>query len=731
MISLKYYYEFRSLKRNTYRVEIYENTTLPLTPIDVVKSFSGLSIQFKELESKFDTVIGSGATFDLLAKTTFQFIDLYTGDIKKYQVRCYRDGAVIWIGWLNTEYYQEDFSRAKNVQIDLTASDFTILERIQYLDENMKPYEGIASLYSILTTCISKLELPFRYLYIASSITPGDIALAASESILHVEYNKNRNFYDEDYKALDCKAVIESVLKTFLLSIKQVEGDLFIYDVEALVNGTAFKKYDAQTFAYLGVEAIPTNAGQIEQIGYTSDSSTFSIIPSFNRAKLTYSTFKQSDIVEASVDSFNVSTSMKVETKADVRSGLDYSYKVEQFKNASGFSFGQQIAGYYGCPTVITPTGEYIKNESPIAGIMLYNRAASTEYQKLFYFTAKLPFLINESSDYALKIEAKILTSRVDNPIADGKTVDNNINPCVQVLVPFRLYLIEKVVPLIGSAGTPYNHTYYNSYDNTPLINGTGADRWVSFNSPQAEPQTESMLQFCDWGAATSIDNRWTGCKNIAYSKDYTGPRATPVTTDYYIPLPAGTYGELGFCIVNGTNPLPKAKTGSITPKMILMNDLKLSIVDRTTAKTIDLTDVEYTSYVNKQFKGDADDIEQVIGTNKQAFPNENGSLLQWDAAKTKYYFSRIFTKSGETAEIEKLALRTFISNYKSKTASLEVELKNTFKPLGYLTTKYIEGSKLMISGYKLNCKNDSVEVLAAEIFNDTLSINSIEYEPN
>jgi hypothetical protein len=740
MVALKYYYEFRSLKNDLYRVEIYESTVQTLTPVDVGKSFSGLALEYKEQDTKFDTVIGSGATFDLLAKTTFEFIDLYTGDIKKYQVRCYRNGAIMWVGWLNTEYYQEDFSRSRNIQIDLTASDFTILERIKYLDANSQPYEGIATLYSILTTCLSKLELPFRYIYIACSTTPSNVTLAPSETTLHAESVKNRNFYDEDYKASDCKEVIESVLRPFLLTIKQVDSDLYIYDVEAIAKGLTFKKYDAQTLAYIGTETVQTNAGQIEQIGYRSDSSTFSIVPSYNREKLTFNTFKQCNLGEAKVEVTTVSELLNTEAIADVRNSLDYSYKIDYYNKAAGFSIQNVPADekkwYH--PAIITPTGAFIKNEEPLAGIMVYPNTPKTNQNKThFELSAKLPTLMNEAGSYALKIDAQLFVSTQKNLFADKNTIDPKTKKVVQVLLPFRLYFIERVEIRGQQYGTPYNYYHYNSYTNLSLISGTGAATWEKTFSDGPQITVQSKMQFCNWGGKTSIENTWVGCKNIMYPYMYSGEYATPAFTDYCIPLPAGSYGELRFCLIQG-QPITVLSDGMVYNGMgsgidyfKMLNDIKLSIVDVQTGKEVELTDVEYTSYVNKQFKGDGDDIENTVGTNKLNFPNENGSLLEWDSVNNRYHFTRTFTKSGETAEIEMLALRTFISNYKDKTACLNLDLKSTFKPFGYLTSKYLKGSKLMISSYKQDCLNDSVEVVAVEVFEDNLSINNIEYEPN
>jgi hypothetical protein len=742
MLKLKYYYTFKSINNTAYRVEILENTELEVVAMEIANASAPFVVSYQDVESKLETVLGSGAKFAIVGKSTFEYLDLYTANIQQYQVRLLKNGSIIWAGWLDTEYYQENFSLKENIDIDLTAADFNVLERIQYLQADGKPYEGIVSFFDVLKEVLVKLGLPLTNIYIGSATTATGVTLAAAETLLHKVYAINRNYYDEDYKALDCRSVLEGILKPYCLTVKQVNNELFIYDIETLLaDNPTFKRYNATTFAYVDTVIVACNQGDLTTIGLTSSDSVYATIGSYNRLTLKYNTFKQCDLGEAKVVAENVSELVNTETVADVRNGLDYSFKIDYYNKAAGFNIQNipvdEKKWYH--PAIITPTGEMIKNEDSIAGIMMYPNTPTTNQQKTHLeLTAKLPVLINEGSSYALKISAQLFVATQKNLFADKNTIDiSRTKKIVQVLLPYRLYFIERVeYPYPLDPTSAYYH--YNSYDNLSLLNGSGKDKWTKTTSNDQQLSVRSMLQFCSWGAQASIENAWTTCKNIMYPYMYKGEFASPPFTDYCIPLPAGSYGELKFCLIQGqpitvlSDGMVYDGVGSGIDYFKLLNDIKLSIVDVQTGKEIELSDVEYNSYINKNYKNDADAIEVIQGINAEKFPNENGAMLLKNEAAGSYYFASTFTRAGATDTTEKLHLRTFISNYKVNTSALSCEVNSTIKPLGYVTySNHLPGKPLGVYGFEVNYSDEVVKICTKEILKDSIGINTITYEPN
>lgn len=733
-MKLKYYYTFKSIKNNTYRVEILEDTTVDITAKEIDYAAVGFTVNYSDVDNKLETTIGSGAKFTVIAKKTFDYIDLYTANIQQFQVRLLKDNAIIWSGWLDTEYYQEDFSINTNIDIDLTAADFNVLERIQYLKPDGSTYEGITSFFDILKTVVQKLGLPFTNMYIASSITSNEFSIGTNETILHKVFAINRNYYDEDYKALDCRKVLEGILKPFNLSIKQVNNELFIYDIETLLTANSiFKRYNTTTFSFIDSVIVNCNQGDLSNIKTTSNSSTYSNIGSYNKLKLTYSTFKESVLGDGS---FDVNTTTELSTSnitTDVRSGKDYSFKTDIYNGVNALSLYNQTSVKFR-PTILTPTGEYVQTENTVKGIALNNFESGSKGIGI-EFKKKLPVLINETGRYGLKIDASLLLLTVDNYFADGKTTTAKERG-TQALVPFKLYLIEKSEIEILSSGTPCSKNTIRSYDNLSVLEKGSGAKWVQeIKYGDEYPLTYSKLQFCSWGLQSSIANTWVNCQPILYAYNYTGERPKPLTSSFVIPLPAGSYGELHFSINDGIevfNAFGVGVVANLSIKKVLIDNIKLTIVDSVTGDEVALTDVEYNSYINKNYKDNADDIEVIQGINSEKYPNENGSILIRNTTTSSYSFANAFTKSRATDVLEKLNLRTFISNYKNKSASLTCQINNTIRPLGYVTySKYLSSVNLGLYGYEVNYEDETIDINTKEILNDTININSIIYEPN
>lgn len=734
MLKLKYYYTFKSISNTDYRVEILEDTELEVVAKEIDHASAPFVVSYQDVESKLETVIGSGAKFAIVGKSTFEYLDLYTANIQQYQVRLLKNGAIVWAGWLDTEYYQEDFSLKENIDIDLTAADFNVLERIQYLQADGKPYEGVVSFFDVLKEVLIKLGLPLTSIYIGSATTIPGVTIGANETILHKDYAISRNYYDEDYKALDCRSVLEGILKPYCLTVKQVNNELFIYDIETtLSDNPTFKRYSATTFAYVDTVIVTCNQGDIATIGLTSSESVYATIGSYNRLTLKYSTFKEPVLGDGEFDENSVSdldTSLPV---TDIRSGKDYSYKIDSYLNADSLTLHNRTQ-YEHKARFIKPIGEYVQTEKTVKGIQLKHLSYSPQSNAIS-FKAKLPLLINETSRYAIKVEAKLLTITVDNYLADGNvmTAKERGN---QALIPFKLFLTEKDEIEILSSGTPTHKRTYNCYDNLALVESGAADKWVKEQKYGDDmPITYSKMQFCEWGLQSSIANKWVNCQPIIYAYNYTGDRPKPLSSSFIIPLPAGSYGAVNFYITQGVevfNAFGVGIVANIAVKMVLIDGIKLSLVDSVTGDTIELTDVEYNSYINKQYRNDADTIEVIHGVNSEKFPNENGAILLKNETNNSYYFASTFTRAGATDTIEKLHLRTFISNYKVNTSALTCELNSTIKPLGYVTyNNHLPGKALGIYGFELNYSDEIVKISTKEILKDSIDINTITYEPN
>lgn len=241
MWNVKYYYTFKSLNENKFKVEILTEATGVTTPTEIIGAATPCVLEFPTYK-KLDIIRVSGATLRLISTEMFKFLDLGTDNIQEYKVIIYKNDNVYWAGWLDSELYNENLSEYENYEVEFTASDFNVCERIKFVDDNGNNYTGISTLFDVLLRCLNKLKLT-NTINISISTSSTQFGLEENETILHKLFIQNQNFYDEKNEAMNIKEVIENVLQAFGLILIQINNEIFVYDINSIKNNLQTKKY--------------------------------------------------------------------------------------------------------------------------------------------------------------------------------------------------------------------------------------------------------------------------------------------------------------------------------------------------------------------------------------------------------------------------------------------------------------------------------------------------------
>ncbi len=188
---------------------------------------------------KRDTIVGSTATLNIISPGDRTYIDLYTVSAGSVFMKVYRkkvNGAkhLFWVGSLDTEFYEEPFSREKDYDVSLTFSDFGLLHRIYFDVANAERIEHIDD---IVETCVRQATGG----YISSSnIVVQCSTTVLGESVYESIYGRvgirSDNFIDEDGEASTLYDVLEGILKPLALRIEQRCGRIFVYDFNAIAT---------------------------------------------------------------------------------------------------------------------------------------------------------------------------------------------------------------------------------------------------------------------------------------------------------------------------------------------------------------------------------------------------------------------------------------------------------------------------------------------------------------
>lgn len=695
----KYFFTFKPLDNKDHVVEIWQDTTLLITPTQIIGAVDPFVVTMSGLNDKLEPVRGSGADLNLFATSNLQYMDLYTANLQEYQVRHYIDGNLNWCGYLDTEIFSSDLSRSKNYNVAITANDgFALLDQMTYLQSNSLPFTGISSQYTILQYVISKISLPYNNIYIAISTTIPGTTIAASETIFNKTYVNNDNFYDEEGVPMTLREVLETILRPYGAFIIQSGGSLYITDIQSMVSASTFtfKKYDKALTYIITESTLNTLIGDLTTIKFAGPTQTLNIVPAYNKETVSYSPYFNKDVVD-----YNASDDFSTVDSSVAKGVYNYRWSETNWHDSKTFVNYPVNGGYFSSYNGldgqnIGKKDYYLKiNNKGIQGINLDGYGQTTT--PTFTIKKQLPNLIG-GNQYFIKLNIRAFfrkTDDLENPTDTSTVISNGV-------------LQTKIQ--IG-----------NKYFHNQLFVST-APFWDTSNSNHYSIIFDSKTNPKDGTSYTvvAIENKWIDYKvNKMISDGLGGYKFNDI--DYLIPLTDNTLnGVLSFSIYDyRVYNMSLAETTCLDCRI---KDIKLTIVDALGNEVGD-KDVEYVGTINELYKGEGNKIELKQGTNIEGFPAERGGLMAFDGSI--YNWMNQFTRGGTSDNIENLLLRTYVGNYENKNIEINATVRQLPSNIGYLTYNApLSGKKFMLTSFTNNYANNTSEITIQEVFADSLTIN-------
>ena len=153
---------------------------------------------------------------------------------------CYN---IEWVGFATPNVYSQDYCNFYD-SFQLEAQD--VLSTLQYLPYKLQSSPNIQFL-QILKNSISQLR-QYKNIYIASTL---QLPTLQYGDILNFMKCDQRNFFDEDNKAMNQLEVIEEMMKYLNLSIIPYKDSIFIVDYEGLKNNYNEYYHYERDFTYI------------------------------------------------------------------------------------------------------------------------------------------------------------------------------------------------------------------------------------------------------------------------------------------------------------------------------------------------------------------------------------------------------------------------------------------------------------------------------------------------
>lgn len=687
---LKYYYGYGDSEGETYKVEIWEDTEDTLVAEELYGSGNDPFLSEWLGVELFSPVKGCGFTLNIISETARKYLSLFTNDMKRFKIKHYQGTTLLQQGYLDSELFNEQFTREFNYPVSFTGNDgMSLLDRLYFLQSSGDHYVGVVTKWYLLQEIFTQIGLPITNIYVSvktsvlyyhystgvKTVNTG----ATGDSIFQISKVNCANYYDELGKPVTSRVVLESLLSCYGAFCYFYKGNLYILDIQTIADNssTTFKKYSGSTWLYVEDEVIDLRK-DISVIGLIGGSPRLEVVPAYNAQKIRFLPYSSNPLLDLpiEVDDFDPDDQTDYITHSGIEEGwitwYEAIYEAHPYYTLSN---GAVFA------LIITP-GEYGVPELGYIKYQLTNnpndRDDSSDKVLVATHSIETPY-INRCSNYVnVTMDVYIRTKeQYENPDEDGG-----------VVYGYDIYGYVKMGGLYYKKST-------RTWETTPQIftfgirttDGTNwADKWHNTNDFSSIVPAELIDLSKYYGVASKLTIEiWSHVDTY-----YESAGAPGVSLDYKDIIEVRIKN-----LKVQTFKTPNYPT-TYSP---LYKDL------------VDTSDFEYFGEFNPLWKNEADDIELWVGTRVKGI--ERGGLIENVLIGTEGYadiYIPLWRRNSVDDKIERLLMKDIMNNRavpSIKITNINVKAKGV-DITNILTYNYPFTGKLfyissLVSNYRLN----------------------------
>ena len=622
--------------------------------------------------SKEDVICGSVATVKVVSPGDRTYEDLYSIEPGNIRLDVYREEALYWSGCLDPEFYEEPYSYAANYDVNLTFSDFGILNRLSYTAV------GMISFYDIVIDALSRSKINYTALNQSLISTYLESGTRATLDKIKV---RSENFYDEDSVAMSLADVLRGILQPLALKIVQKVGNIFIYDLNGLYSSSNGMTVEwCSDDQRMGVDKVANNAIVTFSV-YPAEAEDQEIVYedsySENMVNLTsdspsdgeyYSYYPGYDLElegnDNGHDYNNIDFTIFLSDRGSGLAGKHYQAKYFHILPMLGGDESSGVAmwfytGGHGALTTGWPKRKVTPN------------GLGAQVELMRTHKIYLPKLDDyDAAGYRIRVSLDLLLDPRYNPFNDASQNNEEDNykkvesDAVNVLIPVKIQLYDE------SGTVSYHYSNKEVYASESPKHGELGRLLGAWDAGAADYDSCRL----HWYDETQL-NKGTGilgwktnrhCSSVPKANLY--PTFKALESGQYIPYPPdGGYIEVivyaGFEIYNGEG---NSKTTDLLKLMRwgLLKDPRIEIIKNGKLMSVlDAEDVEYTGVLNPKAKNEIS-LETICGTmDSRPYPNAKGLIYD---ASTNIPIQRM-CRADRINQIEQLLIGTLYSQFASR----------------------------------------------------------------
>jgi len=238
---------------------------------------------------------------------------------------------IAFIGYVNSEMYEDSFGGTKNYDLFLTANNgISLLDRMLLLKDDDSIYTGVLLNFDLIKRSLAQLEISYNSIFIASLATV--YTVEANETIFHKVFSKAENFYDETNTPMSLKDVLGGLLFSHFCKLYIIDNSIYIVDVSLLnEEQITAKQYNFETLSYVGTSVIKSNHVALDELG---TGHSLYMTPAKNKIDIVFNKYVYSSEEQIGATADNVQTPIGKEAFYDSQEVFQY-YEQKYFSSAN------------------------------------------------------------------------------------------------------------------------------------------------------------------------------------------------------------------------------------------------------------------------------------------------------------------------------------------------------------------------------------------------------------
>lgn len=241
-LNLRYFFQYTNVVNDTFLCQIYKKNNL----LPAIEISGKASLDKGSVKDHLDTIRGTGLSLELEATNLLTLEDLYSENEQDFTVKFYKNGNLIFYGFLKPDGVYQSFTRDMWVITIDCIDGLGALSNLSFVQSNGLHFLGKMKAIDIVYYCLQRsgISLPINT---AINVYYEGLTLTDSLDILQkVKMNADRFVKIDNDTIMSCEEVLKSILDVFCAVITQENGEWYIFKPNELYSSDyiIFKQYD-------------------------------------------------------------------------------------------------------------------------------------------------------------------------------------------------------------------------------------------------------------------------------------------------------------------------------------------------------------------------------------------------------------------------------------------------------------------------------------------------------